>query len=96
MRPVRSIWLAGRWWRFRRERLKRGLLGFCDHPSRKKPAISISDKVSGEEELDCILHEMLHASCWCLTEEVVNRFATDAARALTRLGYRRTDAKPNR
>jgi hypothetical protein len=42
----------------------------------------------GEERLEVILHELIHAADWRLDESFVEPFAADAAAALVRLGYR--------
>jgi hypothetical protein len=47
----------------------------------------------GEERLEVLLHELVHAAGWHLGESIVEQFANDAARALWRLGYR--DVEPS-
>jgi hypothetical protein len=37
------------------------------------------------------LHELVHAAGWYLDESFVGQFASDAAGALWRLGYRHVD-----
>ncbi len=62
--------------------------GCCDSPGCKKKGIRILSSLKGEERLEVLIHEMLHAAGWHIDEEFVERFANDCARALWRLGYR--------
>ena len=66
-------------------------LGFCDHEGeRGKPrTIGIKDGLSELEELDTTLHEGLHASYPDLSEEAIERAATDLARLLLARGFGR-------
>lgn len=64
--------------------------GDCDHPGVKGKQIRILSKLRGEERLDALIHEMLHAADSHKTEDWVDTVATDIARALTRLGYKET------
>lgn len=61
--------------------------GLCDGPHVKGKKITINVKKKGEERLDTLLHEILHAADWHKDEEWVVQVATDTARILTRLGY---------
>ena len=63
-------------------------LGDCDPPTRPNKEIRVRSTVAGEQRLDVLVHEMLHAAGWHIDEEFVDRFASDLARALWRLGYR--------
>lgn len=65
--------------------------GECDPPSFKNKEIRIRSTLQDELLLDTTIHELLHAACWPLDEDFVNRFATDAARVLWRLGYRKQE-----
>jgi hypothetical protein len=52
-------------------------------------AIYVNPELKGVAHLDAAVHEALHA-CFCeLREDTVNRAATDIARWLWRLGYRK-------
>lgn len=61
--------------------------GECDSPTEPKKEIRISNQLIGEERLEVLIHEQLHAAQWHLDEEFVRRFAEDLARNLTKLGY---------
>lgn len=63
--------------------------GLCDEPSKKGKQITIATGLTEIDELDTLIHEMIHASVWQLDEEIVDRMSTDIARVLFRLGYRR-------
>jgi hypothetical protein len=62
--------------------------GDCDEPDQPGKEIRIACNLQGEERLEVLLHELVHAADWHLDESFVERFASDAARALWRLGYR--------
>ena len=60
---------------------------------RREPAVTAS-ALHGEERLEVLLHELVHAAGWHIDEAFVERFASDAARALWRLGYRDQGMEP--
>ncbi len=62
--------------------------GDCDTPATANKEIRISSSLKGEERLEVVLHELVHAAGWHIDEEFVEQFARDAARVLWRLGYR--------
>lgn len=62
--------------------------GDCDEPDQRDKEIRIASNLRGEERLEVLLHELVHAADWNLDESFVGQFASDAARALWRLGYR--------
>lgn len=62
--------------------------GDCDAPTTPNKEIRIASNLRGEERLEVLIHEMVHAAGWHIDEEFVERFAGDAARALRRQGYR--------
>lgn len=65
--------------------------GDCDSPRRKNPEIRISSSLEGEEELEVLLHECLHAAYWDLSEEAVCDPAVDIAKVLWDWGYRKVN-----
>lgn len=68
----------------------RDAVGICDDPKKKTPIILIRTHLKPVKELDTCIHEMLHASGYdFLAEEWVERTATDIARALYKLGWRK-------
>ena len=64
--------------------------GLCDPPDTPSKRIRISHTLKGERQLDATIHELLHASHWDLDEVAINDTATDIARILWKLGYRKT------
>lgn len=62
--------------------------GDCDPPDKPKKEIRVLSTLAGEERLEVLVHEMVHAAGWHIDEAFVERFARDTARALWRLGYR--------
>jgi hypothetical protein len=61
--------------------------GECDHPTTKKKELRVRARLKGEERLEVIVHEHLHAAGWHIDEKFVKQFAQDLARNLTKLGY---------
>jgi len=65
------------------------LNGSCDSPARAKPKITINPKLKNDKELLTVLiHEMLHACFWDMSEEAVKESADSMANVLYRLGAR--------
>ena len=62
--------------------------GDCESPTAPNKEIRIASCRRGEERLEVLIHEMVHAAGWHIDETFVERFAGDAARVLWRLGYR--------
>lgn len=81
--------LRGKYYTLKFAKLKPGLLGLCDWDKR---TITIKRTLSGELELDVIIHELLHACQPDQGEEAIDETASNIARVLTRLGYRRQDS----
>ncbi len=66
--------------------------GECPDPRDKKSQpIKIRPGMSPRQELDTVIHELLHAGAYkLLSEEWVNEFAQDVARVLWKMGWRKT------
>ena len=84
------IQIAGRRWRltFVPRSLRRGWFGKCESATR---SITIESGHPQKQELDTLIHEMLHASLDPVDEQYVQQTATDIARVLWRLGWRKTE-----
>jgi hypothetical protein len=66
----------------------RNSIAMCD---RIKHRIYICRRTRGKTlELDCIIHELLHAFSWSLAENQVGKLAEKIARKLWNLGWRKT------
>ena len=78
--------LRGRYWSIVRGKLDSKLDGLCDANTR---IITVRPSLTGERELEVLIHEMLHACHWDLGEEAITETSEDLARVLFRLGYRR-------
>ncbi len=63
-------------------------LGLCDSPQGRDKKIKIDSKLSGQEKLNVLIHEVFHAGNWHCDESHTEAFATDLARILWKLGYR--------
>lgn len=85
--------INGRSWRVKlvtSRELPRTVLGDCDTPPGPHPLIRVRRALGARLLLDTIVHEVLHASLPQLSEEAVAQAATDIARVLFALNYRRT------
>ena len=74
------------------ERYMRDLL----HGNARHPALLIQFEMLlrsrlglDDEELEILIHEMLHACFWDLDEEVVSEVGRDLSKALWKMGYRK-------
>ena len=56
--------------------------GSCDPPTKPNKEIKILSSLKGQEKLEVMLHEILHAALWDLDEQAIDETAADAARAL--------------
>lgn len=66
-------------------------LGSCDHPDVEKefPEILISEDLTGQQLLDTLIHESMHAvSIGVLDEQFVSSTATTIAKLLWKLHWR--------
>lgn len=83
------IKILGKYWELKFCTVPTDCLGMCDPPDKPNKQIKISNKLSGQTELDVIIHECFHAGNWHVDEEYVDRFSTDLAHILWKLGYRK-------
>lgn len=63
--------------------------GKCDHPEKPYKSIKIRTGLSQKEELETIVHELLHAMLWPYDEEIIDKMGKDISGFLWRLGYRK-------
>ena len=64
------------------------LNGDCSNPQESNRLIRYALGLRGEERLDILIHEMLHACFWDVKEEGVAEASTDIAKTMYRIGYR--------
>ena len=70
-----KITIRGKEWTIETGRMTKGNLGICDYEKRRI-------KVKHVNDLDTIIHELLHACFYDLDEGVVDESASDIAKAL--------------
>ena len=63
--------------------------GECDSPDTHQKQIRICKTIKEEEELEVLLHELLHAADWSKDEEWVEDASCDIARILWKLGWKK-------
>jgi hypothetical protein len=89
---MRLTIMGKRWWlRFCALALNRGE---CDPPDKLGKEIRVLKRLKGEERLEVLIHEQLHAADWHKSEEWIEQVSKDIARNLTKLGY--TDGSSER
>jgi len=75
--------LRGRMWEVERvARLPGRARGMCDSPDTPGKRIQVLKRLKGEELLEVLLHEAIHACVWDLDEEAVAELAADIARMI--------------
>jgi len=84
---MKQLTLGGKRWTLR---FVEGLAtrGVCEAPDLPNKEIRIDVELQGEELLEVLIHEQLHALFWYMDEEFVDQGAKDLARSLWRIGYR--------
>ena len=63
--------------------------GECDSPDTHGKEIRIATDIKNQDELEIIIHELLHAADWSKDEEWVEAIAYDIARILWKLGWKK-------
>ena len=63
--------------------------GECDSPDTNGKEIRIATDLKKQDELEIIIHELLHAADWSKEEEWVEVIADDIARVLSKLGWKK-------
>lgn len=79
-----KVTIRSKRWNLRRGNIKDR--GYCESPDSKNKSIVISRNLTGEELLEVLIHECLHAATWDSSEQMVSETAKDIARILHRLG----------
>ena len=88
MKPVKTATLGGK--RCRIDQVYTYGEAWCKGmKGSEKPYLRIDDRLTGLCELDTLLHEMTHLQQPGWSEKRVERTATEQARLLHRLGWRR-------
>ncbi len=67
------------------------IYGDCSSPNSPNRTIRYFSGLKGERRLDVLIHEMLHACFWDVSEEGIEQSASDIARALWRFGWHMSD-----
>ena len=84
----RKIWIGGERWRIRVCPVPVSIFGDCDYQTK---TIRVSDKLHGEDRLNVILHELIHARWPDLSEDAVEEFADELAGIVYAHGFRHKD-----
>lgn len=81
-----QITILGKRWHLRFCRLQTNR-GDCDPPEQQGKQIRVDERLRGQERLEVLIHEILHAADWHKSEEWIEEVSRDLARNLTKLGY---------
>jgi hypothetical protein len=87
---VQTVMMRGKRYKLRVVPNLPGRWGDCSPPSLPNRTIRIVAAAKDQRELETLVHEFLHACYDDLDEAPVEQGARDIARALWRMGYRRT------
>jgi len=82
------VTLCGKRWELKFTKLT-DCRGECDSPTTPNKEIRIDKRLRGEEELEVLIHEAMHAIDWRADEYHVHCAAVGLAKMLYNLGYRR-------
>ena len=74
--------IRGKMWNVRRVPNLGNARGSCDPPKKPNKEIKLLSSLRGQELLEVLLHEILHAALWDLDEQAIEETAADAARAI--------------
>jgi hypothetical protein len=82
------IKIGGKYWNLVFTELDEETGGECDSPDTNGKEIRIATDIKNQDELEIIIHELLHAADWSKDEEWVEVIADDIARTLWKLGWK--------
>ena len=87
-----KIRLRGKWWKVLFKPLaKQGgkyVWGTIDMDAR---TITFHSKAKGQNLMDVVIHEGLHACFWDIDEEAIDQSAQDITRLLVKLGFKQDE-----
>jgi len=83
------IKVGNKYWNLIFTELDEDVGGECDSPDTHGKEIRISTDLKNQEELEVLLHELLHAADWSKDEEWVEEIAYNIAHILWGLGWRK-------
>lgn len=67
-------------------------LGTCFNPNQKGKKILINNSLKGRELVAVVVHELMHALQWDMSEEWVHNTSEDVAHVLDKLGLLNVEA----
>lgn len=76
--------ILGKYWSIRRVPYLGKNHGDCQHPNATEKEIRILSGLRGDQLMETVIHEVLHAANWHLDEEFVTEFAHDVTKILKR------------
>jgi hypothetical protein len=83
-----TVWISDQRWRVRRCRVPSDRHGDCDYD---KHLIRVSQSLRGDDLLEVLVHELIHARWPDLSEEAVEEFGQEIAAVVTAFGFVREE-----
>lgn len=81
---AQRVTINGKRWNLRRVPYLGNKRGDCDSPDTPHKEIRILSGLKGQELLEVLLHELLHAADWTKDESFVENVARDMAKVVAR------------
>jgi len=66
-----------------------GADGECDEPQARSKLIRVRAGLPPKRELEVLVHEMLHAGLWDVSEDTIDRIAADVTERLAAIGWKK-------
>jgi hypothetical protein len=85
---MKSLTINGKRWRLTR-RPRKDSAGHCCPPDQRAKTMYIPTNGKTQDALRIIIHEIIHAGVFVLDEETVDTLASDVARVLWKLKWRK-------
>ena len=92
----RSATFRNKRWVVKWRRPQVGIAGMTEHVDFKQKVIQIDPALVGQDRLETLIHEALHAADWSKDEDYVETDAKDLTRWLWRCGVRITECPAGR
>lgn len=83
-RRTARVLIGDQRWTIRRCRVPNDRWGDCNQDTK---TIRVDTRLGGVDFLNVLLHELIHARWWCLSECEVTEFAEEAAGVLAAFGF---------
>lgn len=80
-----NVWISNKRWKLCFCKVPKSIHGDCNYETS---TIRVSNKLTGVDKMDVIIHELIHARWPDISEESCSEFASELSAILTRSGFR--------